>query len=121
MSHRLFELFAKMVADLPVRAIPRVLDLECQMLEADAQNQHLDFPEDAHSILCFRQFVQTAKLGRAMLFPKPFPPEHIEFFQETVFRLVQANELPLSAMDQFDDAFGNPGSFQPHLNLTAMG
>lgn len=120
MSSRLFELFAKMVADLPVRAIPRVLDLECQMLEADAVNHRVDFPEDAHSILCFRQFVQTAKMGHAMLFPKPFPPEHIEFFRETVVRLMHADELPPSAMEEFDDAFGQPAFSQP-LNLAATG
>lgn len=121
MSHRLFELFAKMVADLPVRAIPRVLDIECQMLEADALNHRVDFPEDAHCILCFRQFVQTAKLGHAMLFPNLFRPEHIEFLKETVVRLVQADELPPSAMDQFEDAFGQPGFSQPHVNLAATG
>ena len=121
MSHRLFELFAKMVTDLPARAIPGVLDLECKMLQADAQNHRVDFPEDAHSILCFRQFVQTAKLGHAMLFPKPFPPDHIEFFKETIVRLVQAGELPPSAMEEFDDAFGQPGSFQPRVNLAATG
>jgi hypothetical protein len=120
MSHRLFELFAKMVANLPVRAIPGVLELECQMLQADAQNHRMDFPEDAHSILCFQQFLQTAKLGHAMLFPKPFPPDHVEFFKETVVRLVQADELPPSALDQFEDAFGNAGSFQPSLNLATM-
>jgi len=120
MSHRLFELFANMVANLPVRAIPRVLDLECHMLEGDAQNHRMDFPEDAHSILCFRQFVQTARLGHAMLFPNPFPPDHIAFFKETIVRLVQADELPLSAMDQFEDAFGYSGSSQRSLNLAAM-
>jgi hypothetical protein len=121
MSHRLFELFAKMVADLPVRAIPGVLELECQMLEADALNHRVDFPEDAHSILCFRQFVQTAKLGHAMLLPKPFPPEHIEFFRETVIRLVQADGLPPSAIGQFDDAFGHADFSQPYVNVAATG
>jgi hypothetical protein len=90
------------------------------MLEGDAQNHRMDFPEDAHSILCFREFVQSAKLGHAMLFPSSLPPDHIAFFKETVIRLVQADELPPSAMDQFDDAFGQQGSLQPHLNPAAM-
>jgi hypothetical protein len=121
MSHRLFELFAKMVADLPVRAIPRVLDLECQMLEGDAQNNRVDFPEDAHSILCFRQFVQTVKMGHAMLFPKPFPRDQIEFFKETVVRLVLADELPASAMDQFDAAFSGPDFIPSALGFAETG
>jgi hypothetical protein len=33
------------------------------------------------------------------------PPEHIEFYKETIVRLVQANELPPGAMGQFDFAF----------------
>lgn len=111
MSHRLFELFAKMVTNLPVRAISRVLDLECQMLEADAASHRVDFPEDARAILCFRLFVQTAKLGRPISSAncvKSFPLDHIEFFKETTIRLVQADELPPSALDQFDYAFFSP-------------
>ncbi|HTR41998.1 MAG TPA: hypothetical protein VMH87_10325 [Pseudomonadales bacterium] len=105
MSHRLFELFAKMVAELPVRAIPRVLDLECLMLEADARNQRLAFPEDARSIFCFWHFVQAARAGHIMLSPKPLPPDHVDFFKETTLRLVHADELPASAIGQFDDIF----------------
>jgi hypothetical protein len=108
MSHRLFELFAKMVAGLPVRAILKVLDLECLMLEADAVNHRLAFPEDAHSILCFQQFVQTARTGRAMRYLKLLPPDQIEFFKETTVRLVLADELPPSALAQFDHAFIRP-------------
>ncbi len=111
MSHRLFELFARMVENLPARAITRVLDLECQMLEADEANHRVDFPEDARAILCFRLFVQTAKLGRptnSAECAKVFPLEHIEFFKETTSRLVQADELPPTAMNQFDDAFVYP-------------
>ncbi len=108
MSHRLFELFAKMVANLPVRAILKVLDLECLMLEADAGHDRLAYPEDAHSILCFQQFVRTARLGHAMRYLKLLPPDQLEFFKETTIRLVVADELPPSALNQFDDAFIRP-------------
>jgi hypothetical protein len=108
MSHRLFELFAKMVANLPVRAVLKVLDLECLMLEADADNNRLAFPEDAHSILCFQQFVRTARLGHAMRYLKFLPSDQLEFFKETTIRLVLADELPPSALRQFDDAFVRP-------------
>ena len=94
-----------MVAALPARAIPNALDLECQMIETDAGSCSLVFPEDAASILSFRRFVQRAKSGQPMDRLKLFPPDHIEFFKQTVIRLIQAQELPPSAMEQFDSAF----------------
>ena len=35
----------------------------------------------------------------------PLPPEHVKFYRQTVVRLIKANELPQSAMKQFDEAF----------------
>jgi hypothetical protein len=109
MSHRLFELFAKMVAKLPPRAITKALDLECEMIEHDAGRYRRTFPEDTRSILSFRQFIQKVKLGQPMERVNPFPPDHVEFFKETIVRLIQADELPASAMGQFDDTFVRPG------------
>jgi hypothetical protein len=109
MSHRLFELFAKMVTGLPASAISKALDLECEMLEDDLERYRLTFPEDTRAILGFRQFVQRVKSGQPMDCLKPFSADFIEFFKETIVRLLQAGELPSSAMDRFDDIFVRSG------------
>jgi hypothetical protein len=105
MSHRLFELFAKMVTALPVRAISKALELQCKMLEDDIERYRINFPEDTRAILSFQQFVLRAKLGQATEGVKTFSADYLEFFKETIVRLVQEKELPSAAMDQFDHAF----------------
>lgn len=108
MSHGLFDIFSKMIADLPARAVPKALDLQCQMIEEDEENRRLASPEDASSILCFRQFIQGIKSGQAMERLKPLSPDHIEFYKETIVRLIQSEVLPPSAMEQFDAVFVRP-------------
>ena len=105
MSHRLFELFAKMVTGLPARAISKALDIQCKMLEDDIERYRINFPEDTRAILSFQQFVLRAKSGHAMQNLKPFSADYLEFFKATIVRLVQEKELPAAAMDQFDHAF----------------
>jgi len=100
-----FNLFAKTITNLPAQAVVRALDLECKMLEDDLEFHRLTFPEDAFSILCFRQFVGTANIGKAMHCVKPLPQDHVEFYKETIGRLVQANELLPIAMENFDYTF----------------
>lgn len=105
MSLQVFDLFAKMITGLPPRAVLKALDLECKMLEDDIQNHHLVLAEDAFSIICFRQFVRMAKQGEAMRCIKPLSPDHVEFYKQTIVRLVHADELPPAAMEQFDYTF----------------
>jgi hypothetical protein len=105
MQLRVFELFAKMITDVPAQGVFKALDIECQMLKSDVEHNRLPLPEDAFSIFYFREFVHAAKLGRPLSSSKPLPPDHVEFFKKTIARLVQANELPQSAAEQFDCAF----------------
>jgi hypothetical protein len=105
MPFQIFELFTTMIESLPPQAILKALDLECDMLENDAKNHRLPVPEDAFSIFYFREFVRAIKLRKVMRPVKPLPSVHIEFFKKTVVRLVQANELPQAALDQFDRQF----------------
>jgi hypothetical protein len=109
MSHGLFDVFSKMISGLPARAVPKALDLQCRMIEEDGENRRLASPEDACSILCFRQFIQSTKLGQPMENLKPLSPDHIEFYKETIVRLIQSEVLPPSAMDRFDAIFVRPG------------
>jgi hypothetical protein len=101
----IFELFARMIAELPTQCVVKGVDLECQMLKNDIEHNRLPLPEDAFSIFYFREFVHAAKLGEILTCSKALPPDHIEFFKETIVRLVQADELPSAAMELFDCAF----------------
>ena len=94
-----------MVRKLPAQGIVKTLDLECQMLENDIENNRLPVPADAFSIFFFREFVNAVKLGRTVNCGRPMPADHIEFFRETILRLVLAGELPQAAIDQFDRVF----------------
>jgi hypothetical protein len=110
MAANIFEIFAKMISGLPPEAILRALDVECAMLEQDRENHRLDRLDDALSILDFRQFIRMVQEGAFMRSIKPLPPDHLEFYKETVVRLVQTGHLPASAMKQFDSMFvSNPG------------
>lgn len=105
MALQVFRLFTSMIGGLPPEAILKAVDLQCEMLENDLKNRRLPAPEDAFSIFCFREFVRAIKLGKVMRDVRALPPDHIEFFKKTVVRLVQADELPQTAMDQFDHLF----------------
>src|ERR1700691_1381187 len=105
MHVKVFELFAKVIRGLPPQGILKALEIECLMLKNDLENHHLPLPEDAFSIFYFREFVRAIALGHILHPVKPLPPDHIEFYKETIVRLVKANELPQAALDQFDYAF----------------
>jgi hypothetical protein len=109
MSLHIFRIFTKMIAVLPVEAVIKALDLECKMLEDDFEHQRLTSSEDATSIFSFRRFVHMARLGQAMQSVRPVPPDHLEFYKETIVRLVQANELPPSTMEQRTGQGHRPG------------
>lgn len=101
----IFSIFSKTIGNLPATAILKALDAECRMLEDDLKNHRLNVTEDILSILCFRGFVQMVKKDVVLHCSTNLPPEHIEFFKETVIRLIQAGELPSSAMNDFDCTF----------------
>ncbi len=100
-----FGIFSKTISDLPTQAVLRVLDIECNMLQNDVERYGRDLRADDVSIMCFGQFVRMVKAGCVIRFSKFLPPDHIEFYKETIVRLTQAGELPPAAMDQFDFAF----------------
>lgn len=105
MPVRVFEIFAKTINGLPPESVFRALDLECKMLEEDQVHDRLHEMDDALSILSFRQFLRMARDGDSMHCVKPLPPDHLEFYKETIVRLVHAGQLPDAAMDQFNFTF----------------
>ena len=102
---QIFRIFSNVIRTLPAPAIVLALDAECKMLEEDVEHYRSDLTEDTLSILCFRGFVQMVKAGDVMRCSLRMPPDHIEFYKETLLRLIQAGELLPSAMDQFDFVF----------------
>jgi hypothetical protein len=105
MPTHIFDLFTKMISDIPPQAVLKALDLECRMLEQDEESHRTDLPEDASSIMSFRQFVRMIKEGEVMHCVRPLPPDHVELYKNTIVRLVHAGELPESAMNEFDFTF----------------
>lgn len=107
----IFSPFARMVRGLPAKAIGKALELEYRMLVDDLQSNRYALTEEARSILCFREFIQTAKFGGTMYFATEFSLEHYEFYKQTIIRLIDADELPLEALEEFDHLFA-PAPFR---------
>jgi hypothetical protein len=100
-----FSQFSEMICSLPPDAIITALNLECRIVENEFESDHSSLDDDAFSILCFKQFIQLARKGTVMRCAKHLPAEHLEFYRQTVVRLVQPNELRASALEQFEEAF----------------
>ena len=94
-----------MVGNIPALAILRALDAECRMLEDDLAHYRLTITADALSILSFWEYVQMARLGIFLHHSMHLPAEQIEFYKETLVRLIQVGELPPSAINEFDYVF----------------
>lgn len=102
-----FRAFSKMIEGLPAPAVIKALEAQCRMLESDIEHKRLTTMEDALSILSFRHFVRMAQGGDVARCSRPLPVDHVEFYRTVTARLVDARELPSSAMEQFDFAFVN--------------
>jgi hypothetical protein len=100
-----FGAFSKMVAKLPPEAVLRAVDLQCKTIQDDLSYDRFTVQDDVFSILCFGQFMKTANTGKTFGCIRSLPVDHLDFYRETILRLVQAHELPASAMEQFDHAF----------------
>ena len=104
MNSRRFELFKDMIGCVPAKGVLRAIGLEQWMIKDDLANQRDMAVEDAVSILSFCSFLQKAKAGE-QAHCDGVPEEHLPFYRATVERLVDAGELPYTAMERFDEAF----------------
>jgi hypothetical protein len=101
----IFRIFSKTIDSLPAQAIIRGLDAECHMLQDDLKRYGRKLTDDALSILSFGEYVHMVQAGNVTRCSRCLPPDHIEFYKETIVRLIQAGELPVLAMEEFDFAF----------------
>ncbi len=101
---RLFDSFANMIEDLPVKAILRAADAERRMVEDDLARQRISPNEDTDSVLAFCQFLEAAERGAH--FPLPaLPMEHCAFYRKIVQKLVDVGELHHNVQGWVDDTF----------------
>lgn len=108
MISRRFELFKDMIGCIPAKGVLRAIELEQWMIKDDLANQRETPLEDTVSLLCFCRFLQKSKAGES-IHSGDLPEEHLSFYRATVERLVDAGELPYTAVEQFNEAF--PGEF----------
>ena len=105
MRYESFDFFAEKITTMPAKSILGELDLDCKLLEEDLSAHRSSFAEDEYSVLCFRQFVRSAKSGAGVFPRRCVPAYHLELYKHTVVRLVHERQLPSTAMDHFDGAF----------------
>lgn len=105
MARAALKTFAQKISKLPPQAIIRALDRQCVLLRKDLAESRDGLPDQAYSILYFKIFIRAASLGQISDLIIHLPADEIEFFQKTTIRLVQANALPVSALDQFEATF----------------
>lgn len=101
----LFGVFTKMLSGVSPEAIFKALDLQCKMLLADLERDRGPMSDEVFSIFSFTQFLSAFQSGKTIQCARPLPPDHIEFFKETIVRMIAAGQLPASAMDEFDSVF----------------
>jgi hypothetical protein len=105
MKMAIFRIFSKTIDSLPAQAILKALEAECQMLLDDFARYGRELTDDGLSILSFAEYVHMIQAGAIMRCSTYLPPDHVDFYKETIVRLVQAGELPAMAVDEFDFAF----------------
>lgn len=105
MARAAFKTFAQKLSRLPAQAIIGALDRECNLLRRDLADSRDGLPDQAYAILYFKIFVRAAKLGDASDLIIQLPADEVEFFRKTTLRLVQAEALPVSALDHFQCTF----------------
>jgi hypothetical protein len=102
----LFDSFADMIEAIPARAVIRTLERESKMLQEDLALQRPVPPVEAASIIGFCRFAEAVSRGLPVPAPtSAIPAAHVEFYRQTVARLIAAGELPLHATEEFDESF----------------
>jgi hypothetical protein len=107
---RLFDCFAEMLASIPAQSITPVLARESYMLSVDLVRQRPLLATDVGSILIFARFVAAGGNDIRGIASVELPPPHVEFYRQTVERLIEAGELEPSARVQFAKFFGGADS-----------
>ena len=102
-----FEAFAEMVETISPRAVIMAVEWEIPILEK-ILNRRPTPSGEAESILVFCRFIAAARRGMSVEFSTvTLPSWHRELYRKTVKRLVDAEELPITARAEFDHLIFN--------------
>jgi hypothetical protein len=100
-----FDDFAETILSMPAKAILDLLNLDCELLDQDLSPYRSAFGPDEYSLLCFRQFIRSVRSGGTMYPRECLPLDHLRLYKHTVIRLIHVNELPRTAVKDFEGVF----------------
>jgi hypothetical protein len=104
MNCGLFETFCEMLESIPIKAVMRAADAERKMVEDDLEKKRTVPDLYVDSVLGFCNFLASAVAGIHATLPV-FPVEHCAFYRKIVQRLVDAGELPVEIVGEFERIF----------------
>jgi hypothetical protein len=104
MSCGLFETFCEMLESIPIKAVVRAADAERKMVQDDLEKKRTVPDTNVDSVLGFCNFLTAAVTGIHVALPV-FPVEHCAFYRKIVQRLVEAGELPVEIVGEFERIF----------------
>jgi len=104
---RLFSTFSSTIAQVPPQVVPKTLELQRKMLETDIALKRTLPMAEVNSILSFCRFMDAVRQGTPSV-PTVAPGKHLEFYRETIERMVEADVLPAVVLDEFELIFSKP-------------
>jgi hypothetical protein len=99
-----FERFMATIDSVPAKGVLKAVELEGQMLQNVLAFKRTVPLEDELSILAFYNFLKSAA-GGICVAPVPLPIQHIVLCKKTLERLIEAEQLPYEAKEQFHETF----------------
>jgi hypothetical protein len=104
MNWGLFQSFCEMLESIPTKTVLRAVEAERKMVEDDLERKRTERDPYVISVLSFCNFLTLAVCG-IYASMAALPVEHRLFYGKVVQRLVDAGELPLVSLDQFNSSF----------------
>ncbi|SRR5579862_1895087 len=104
MNCGLFETFCEMLESIPIKAVVRAADAERKMVQDDLEMKRTVPDMNVDSVLGFCNFLTSAVAGTHATSPA-FPVEHCAFYRKIIQRLVEAGELPVEIVGEFERIF----------------
>jgi|GEM_PF-3818859 hypothetical protein len=99
MKTNIVKYFLELLEGIPAKGIPLVIELEREMLMDDSLHERIADGEVA-SIFIFCEFVKAVS-DKDMITPVALPKSHVAGYKTIVMRLIEAGELPATALEQF--------------------
>jgi hypothetical protein len=105
MSLNVFESFRRMIHQMPTKGILLAVERQGRMMEDDLVNERNLNEGEAMSVLNFCRFIKAVSSGLTVPSPCVVPVGHVAFYRKIVCKLIEAEELPAYAKNQFDEVF----------------